>query len=103
MTLKFPKSYRWTKPVSNRAILLVSALLLLVRAPLALSAEPADVMVHGAGRTTGPNPVNPVWIANIITDPKAPDGPGTQILYREKIGDDKWQEFSRIAFRAVEI
>jgi hypothetical protein len=91
------------KPVRNRAILLVTALLLLVRAPLALCAEPADVMVHGAGRTTGPNPINPVWIANIITDPKAPDGPGTQILYREKIGEDKWQEFSRIAFRAVEI
>jgi len=79
------------------------ALFLSVCASVALGAEPADVMVHGAGRTTGPNPINPVWIANVVSDPKDPAGPGTQILYREKIGDDKWQEFSRVAFRAAEI
>jgi hypothetical protein len=66
-------------------------------------AADADVMVHGGGRTSGPNPINPVWIANIVTDPKDPAGPGTQILYREKIGDDRWQEFSRIGFRAMAI
>ncbi|HEV8377226.1 MAG TPA: hypothetical protein VGP99_00125 [Tepidisphaeraceae bacterium] len=88
----------------NRAHRLLSvALLLSVCAPAAFAAEPADVLVHGAGRTTGPNPLNPVWIANIVSDPKDPSGPGTQILYREKIGDDQWQEFSRIAFKVVEI
>ena len=60
-------------------------------------------MVHGGGRTAGPNPINPVWIANIVTDPKDPAGTGTQILYREVIGENRWQEFSRIAFRAAEI
>jgi hypothetical protein len=60
-------------------------------------------MVHGGGRTTGPNPINPIWIANVVNDPKDPAGTGTQILYREKIGDDKWQEFSRIGYRLVEI
>jgi len=35
------------------------ALLLVLRAPFVLAAEPADVMVHGGGRTTGPNPINP--------------------------------------------
>jgi len=89
--------------VRSKARRLLSLGLLLLACAPARAAEPADVMVHGAGRTTGPNPVNPVWIANIISDPKDPAGPGTQILYREKIGDDKWQEFSRIAFRAVEI
>jgi hypothetical protein len=90
--------------VRNRAHWLLSvALLLSVCASVALGAEPADVMVHGAGRTAGPNPINPVWIANVVSDSKDPAGPGTQILYREKIGDDKWQEFSRIAFRAAEI
>src|SRR3954466_5267985 len=103
MTLKFPKSFRWMRPVRNRPNLLVSIFLMASScASLALAAE-ADVMVHGGGRTTGPTPINPVWIANIITDPKDPAGTGTQILYREKIGDDKWQEFSRIAFRAAEI
>src|SRR5215212_8451391 len=103
MTLKFPKSYRWMRPVRNKAHCHLLALVVLACARFAQSAEPADVMVHGGGRTTGPNPINPVWIANIITDPKDPAGPGTQILYREKIGDDKWQEFARIAFRAAEI
>ena len=91
------------RPVRNRSHLICCiALLIGLRASLVLAAD-ADVMVHGGGRTTGPNPINPVWIANIITDPKDPAGPGTQILYREKIGDDKWQEFNRIAFRAAEI
>jgi hypothetical protein len=92
------------RPVRNRAHLhLAVALLILVRASVALAAEPPDVMVHGGGRTTGANAINPVWIANVITDPKDPAGPGTMILFREKIGDDKWQEFHRIAFRAAEI
>ena len=91
------------RPVRNRSHLICCiALLIGLRASLVLAAD-ADVMVHGGGRTTGPNPINPVWIANIIADPKDPAGPGTQILYREKIGDDKWQEFNRIAFRAAEI
>jgi hypothetical protein len=89
--------------VRNSAPRLLFAVMVLGMCALAGAAEPADVMVHGGGRTTGPNPINPVWIANIITDPKDPGGPGTQILYREKIGDDKWQEFARIAFRASEI
>jgi len=71
-------------------------------ASIALAADP-NVMVHGGGRTTGPNPVNPVWVANYPNDPKDPAGPGTQILYREKIGDDKWQEFSRIGYRVAGI
>src|SRR5437867_2900803 len=98
MTLKFPKSYRWMRPVRSGAHLrLAFVLALWACAPVGWAAEPADVMVHGGGRTSGPSPINPVWIANIITDPKDPAGPGTQILYREKIGDTQWQEFSRIA------
>ena len=89
--------------VRNSAPRLLVIVMMLGMCALAGAAEPADVMVHGGGRTTGPNPINPVWIANIVTDPKDPAGPGTQILYREKIGDDQWQEFARIAFRAAEI
>jgi len=89
--------------VRNKSHLpLCTLVLVALRASLALAAE-VDVMVHGAGRTTGPNPINPVWIANNVTDPRDPAGPGTQILYREKIGDTSWQEFSRIGFRAAEI
>src|SRR5436190_1101575 len=103
MTLTFPKSYRWMRPVRNRPNLFhFAALLLASCASIARCAE-VDVLVHGAGRTSGPSPINPVWIANNITDPKDPAGPGTQILYREKLGDTGWQEFSRIGFRAAEI
>jgi hypothetical protein len=91
------------RPVRNRPVVLFCiAWLAGWGASVALAAD-ANVMVHGGGRTTGPNPVNPVWIANYLNDPKDPAGPGTQILYREKIGDDKWQEFSRIAYRVAEV
>jgi hypothetical protein len=66
-------------------------------------AKAGNVMVHGGGRTSGQTPTNPVWIAEIVSDPKEPGGPGTRVLFREKIGEDKWQEFNRIAFPVVEI
>src|SRR5258707_461517 len=82
MTLKFPKSYRWTRPVRNRARWLLSvALLLCVCASVAICAEPAYVMVHGAGRTTGPNPTNPT-----ITATTRPSWPLLHLL-----STDGWQ------------
>jgi hypothetical protein len=60
-------------------------------------------MIHGAGRTTGPNATNPLWITSIVTDPKDPGGVGTMVLYREKIGEEKWQEWSRVGFNAADI
>jgi hypothetical protein len=81
----------------------VAAMLPIFCATLALAAKPGNVMVHGGGRTTGATPTNPVWIAEVVADPKDPAGPGTRVLFREKIGEDKWQEFHRIAFQVVEI
>jgi hypothetical protein len=81
----------------------VAVALPILWAAVAQGAKGGNVMVHGGGRTGGPNPTNPIWISSNITDPKDPGGVGTMVLFREKIGEDKWHEFYRIAFTVVEI
>src|SRR5881394_415968 len=100
MTPTFPKSYRWMRPVRNRSLAFLLAMGL-VCASAARGADSADVMVHGAGRTQGANATNPVWI--VVYNDKDPKEPGTNVLFREKIGDDKWQGLDKLAFRVVEI
>jgi hypothetical protein len=90
------------RPVRNKSNLASALIILLICASSAPCAEPADVMVHGAGRSSGANATNPVWIVQYI-DSKDPKDAGSIVYFREKIGDDKWQQFEKIAFRVVEI